>query len=242
MTEDIEISIPEKVNMAWYACDRWAETDQRNSAAILTEDREVSWGELNSEVNRIGNALLEVGLQKGDRVVLRSQNCLELYYGILACMKIGGVPVPTSSLFRSAELQHILNDTKAVVAIVHEENTDSFQDVASPFLKHRIVIGNHDLGVSLSDLTKNASDTLECADTSRGDESFMLYTSGTTSVPKGIVHGHSWLMATGDPISQQEMQLQPGDVTLSVSEINWMYPFGCNFMYPLYSGATVGLY
>ena len=158
-------------------------------------------------------------------------------------MKIGAVPVPTSSLFRAKELQHILNDTRAVAAIVHSESVSVLDDVKSQFLKHLIVIGESgDQGISFEEMIRDASTELKCVDTKSSDEAFMLYTSGTTSAPKGIVHPHRWLIATGEPISKLEMQLKPGDVTLSVSEINWMYPFGCNFMYPLYCGATAGVY
>ena len=94
MSEVQELSIPEKTNMAQLACDQWAEGPDRDNPALLFDDRTVSWSELQDWVNRIGNALLGMGIAKGNRVLLRSQNCLELYFSILACMKIGAVPVP----------------------------------------------------------------------------------------------------------------------------------------------------
>ncbi|MCH8320105.1 MAG: acyl-CoA synthetase [Acidobacteria bacterium] len=232
MSEVQELSIPEKTNMAQLACDQWAEGPDRDNPALLFDDRKISWSELQDSVNRIGNALLGIGIAKGNRVVLRSQNCLELYFSILACMKIGAVPVPTSSLFGAREVQHILDDTQAVAAIVHSESLSVFDEVNSEPLKNIIVIGEGgNQGIPFEEMIQDASTELECADTKSSDEAFMLYTSGTTSIPKGIVHAHSWLIATGEPIAKVEMELQPGDVTLSVSEINWMYPFGCNFFY-----------
>ncbi|MCZ6485742.1 MAG: acyl-CoA synthetase [Acidobacteria bacterium] len=243
MNEVSELSIPERINMAWQVCDQWAEGPDRENLALILDDTQVTWSELLDSVNRVGNALLGMDIQKGDRVILRSQNCLELHYAILACMKIGAVPVPTSSLFGAKEVQHILNDTQAVAAIVHSESLSVFDQVESKLLKHLIVIGeSSDQGISFAEMIKDASTELKCEDTESSDEAFMLYTSGTTSVPKGIVHAHRWLIATGEPIAKVEMELKPGDVTLSVAEVNWMYPFGCNFFYPLYCGATVGLY
>ncbi len=243
MGEISGLSIPEKMNMAFYACDRWAEGSSRDLPAMLFDERTITWGELQDSVNRLGNALLTMGVQKGNRVFLRSQNCLELYFSILAAMKIGAVPVPTSSLFGAREVQHILDDTRAVAAIVHSDSVAVFDEVKSEFLKNLIVIGeNAAQGTPFEEAVKDSSTELKCADTSSSDEAFMLYTSGTTSAPKGIVHSHSWLIATGEPIVNAEMELAPGDVTLSVSEINWMYPFGCNFFYPFYCGATVGVY
>ena len=243
MGEISGLSIPEKMNMAFYACDRWAEGSSRDLPAMLFDERTITWGELQDSVNRLGNALLTMGVQKGNRVFLRSQNCLELYFSILAAMKIGAVPVPTSSLFGAREVQHILDDTRAVAAIIHSDSVAVFDEVKSEFLKNLIVIGgNAAQGTPFEEAVKDSSTELKCADTSSSDEAFMLYTSGTTSAPKGIVHSHSWLIATGEPIVNAEMELAPGDVTLSVSEINWMYPFGCNFFYPFYCGATVGVY
>ena len=243
MGEISGLSIPEKMNMAFYACDKWAQDSNRDNPAMLFDDRTITWGELQDSVNRVGNALATMGVQRGNRVFLRSQNCLELYFSILAAMKIGAVPVPTSSLFGAREVQHILTDTQAVAAIVHSESAAVMDEVQSEFLNNFLVIGeNSGQGTPFKEAVKDSSTQLECVDTSSNDEAFMLYTSGTTSAPKGIVHTHSWLIATGETVGKAEMELEPGDVTLSVSEINWMYPFGCNFFYPFYCGATVGVY
>jgi acetyl-CoA synthetase len=243
MGEISGLTIPEKMNMAFYACDQWADGSNQDQPALLFDERKITWGELQSSVNRVGNGLREMGVQKGNRVLLRSQNCLELYFSILAAMKIGAVPVPTSSLFGAREVQHILTDTQAVAAIVHSESAAVMDEVKSEVLKDVIVIGeNGGRGTPFEEMIRDASPQLDCADTRSSDEAFMLYTSGTTSAPKGIVHAHSWLIATGETVGRAEMELEPGDVTLSVSEINWMYPFGCNFFYPFYCGATVGVY
>lgn len=229
--------------MAWYVCDRWAESDRRAEPALLYDDRKISWQEFRDSVNRLGNSLLDLGVKRGDRVVLRSTNCPELYYAIVGCMKIGAVPVPTSTLFRTGELQHILTESRASAAIVHAECADIFDEVTSPHLERLVIIGAAAPGqTSLEEAMQAASTNLAPADVKEIDEAFMLYTSGTTALPKGIVHAHRWLRATGEPIAGQEMQLAQGDVTLSVSEVAWMYPFGCNLMYPLYRGAAAGVH
>ena len=66
--------------MAWYVCDRWAESHQRDNPALIYDDRKISWRELGDSVNRVGNALLELGVKRGDRVLLRSPNCPEQCY------------------------------------------------------------------------------------------------------------------------------------------------------------------
>ena len=66
-----------------------------------------------------------------------------------------------------------------------------------------IVIGeNSGQGTPFEEMIQNASTQLECEDTLSSDEAFMLYTSGTTSAPKGIVHAHSWLIATGETVGK----------------------------------------
>ena len=83
MNEASELSIPERINMAWQVCDQWAEGPDHDNLALILDDREITWSELRDSVNRIGNALLGMEIQKGDRVMLRSQNCLELHFAIL---------------------------------------------------------------------------------------------------------------------------------------------------------------
>ncbi len=72
-------------------------------------------------VNACGNALLRAGLVRGDRLLIRSTNCPEYLTTFLAALKIGCVPIPTNSLFRSWELEHILRNSGARVAFTTTE-------------------------------------------------------------------------------------------------------------------------
>ncbi|HSQ22786.1 MAG TPA: AMP-binding protein, partial [Pyrinomonadaceae bacterium] len=88
-------------------------------AAIVFEDRRLSWLEFNQRVNRAANALRGVGLKKGDKVATILPNCLELFESYWAIVKIGAVIVPLSSLLRGKGLLNLLRDSDTTAVITN---------------------------------------------------------------------------------------------------------------------------
>ena len=239
------LEIPKKLNMAYYACDRWVEEGRGDSVAIYLEDQKITWAELQIAVNQFGNALKKLGVQKGDRFIIRLHNTPEYYAIVLGGLKIGAVPIPTSSLFRAKELEHLINNSGSLAAVSTAKLVGPIEEVKDKCetLKHIIVIGEAKKDqIPFESIMKGASPELNITETRKDDPAFMLYTSGTTGLPKGIAHAHRWLIATGDPIAKMMMALTPNDICFSPQEISFMYPFGCNFFYPFYCGAAVVLY
>ena len=238
--------IPARLNITSLVIDRHLKEGRAEHIALHFGDRRFTYRELSQMVNAAGNALLGSGLVRGDRVLIRSSNCPEYLTTFLAALKIGCVPIPTNSLFRSWELEHILRNSGARVGIYDNgahgthprdagsrptcrplsPSTDAAGGGSEPFAAF---IGGRVAGSS--------TPPIPAVPTSH----FIIYTSGTTGEPKGVEHAHRWIAATGYPITQQLMRLSPDDICFSPLEISFIYALGCNFLYPFLSGAAIAM-
>ena len=237
--------IPKRLNMAGATLDKNIVEGRGEKTALYFGDSKVTYRELQQRVNACGNALRALGLEQGDRFAIRSNNCPEYLVAFLAGLKIGCVPIPTNSLFRVWELEHILNNSGAKAVLTTGALIEPILEIKGrcPSVEHIITFDDHTAaGVhSFADLVRNHSTELEAADTASDDTAFIIYTSGTTGEPKGVEHAHRWIIATGDPISNVLMRLTPEDICFSPLEVSFIYALGCNFLYPYYSGAAVAM-
>jgi len=234
------IIIPEKLNMTDLV---FSSRKDKSRTAILFEDKRISFNELEEIVNRIGNFLKGEDVGIGDKVLIRMPNH-PLYIAInMAIIKIGAVSVPTSTLFRHQELEHIINDCNAKFAISTPELLGELEKVKAKNLKEVFtVLGEKGNYKSLDREYVKHSSFLNSHLTSKDDIAFILYTSGTTGFPKGIPHAHRWLIALGEPNVEAVMAIRPNDRIFTPIEMTWMWPWGYNFWFPLYRGASTCIY
>ena len=90
------------------------------ATALVTAERELTFGEVCAEVNRVGNALKALGVRPGDRVAILSLDCAEWAISFFACLKVGAVAVGRNTLLTPRELRHILIDSDAHALLVHD--------------------------------------------------------------------------------------------------------------------------
>ncbi len=239
------LRISERINIAEVTVDRHVARGQGDRTALLVQDRRVSYQELQNHVNRCGNALARIGVGRGDRFILRAPNSLEYLVAALAGLKIGAVPIPTNSLFRAWELEHLINNSEAKAVFTTPELMASVEEVRPrcPSLEHAVMFGADPAGYQTFDaFAAGASDRLVAADTRADELAFIIYTSGTTGKPKGVEHVHRWIVANGDPVVHVLMQLTPDDVCFQPQEVSFMYSWGCGFLFPLYAGCASIVY
>ena len=170
-----------------------------NHQALFDPALNKSWtySELNSEANKLANAILGRGAKKGTVVMFQLTNCPEFVFTYLACHKTGTIACPINFRISPGEVAQTIDDSKPEVFIYHSENTkDTIEAlrvakhtpktvIAVDDNEHTAVIPN---GILYSDFVKNSKDTNPQFDwqLSIYDETSRLYTSGTTGRPKGV--------------------------------------------------------
>ena len=237
--------IPQQLNIADLTLDRHVREGRGDRIAMRFGEESFTYAELQRCVNACGNALRDIGIGRGDRFILRSDNRPEYIFAFLAGMKIGSVPIPTASLFGRWELEHILNNSGAKAALTTGALMEPVLALREhcPSVERVIALDNAAEGGALpyGEWVAGQSDELRAAETGSDERAFIIYTSGTTGEAKGVEHAHRWIIATGDAISHVLMQLGPDDLTFSPIEISFIYALGCNCLYPLYAGAAISM-
>jgi benzoate-CoA ligase family protein len=245
MSSFLRLELPDRYNLVDHFLDRHIREDRGQKTAVVCGDRRLSYGEIAEQVNRIGNALLHLGLQEEQRVLLVLPDIPEFVVAYFGAMKIGAVPVPTSTALRTSDYAYFLEESRARLAIVHSTLLAEFGPALAGqrYCKHAIVCGEHAEGyVQWDQLLKDSSPKLEAAPTNKDDVAFWLWTSGSTGRPKAAVHMHQDWVYCCQGYARGVLDIHADDVTFSSSKLFHAYGLGNGLMFPFDVGATTILY
>ncbi|MEC0667336.1 acyl--CoA ligase [Priestia flexa] len=202
---------------------------------------EITYNNLLKRANKAANSLTELGLTKGDHVLVIIPRLIDSYVMYLACLKAGIVIIPSSEMLRAKDIQYRLHHAQAKAIISYSpfcQEVDQVTDLPSS-LKHKIVLGDAvNSWTSLEPLMDAASDQFEAADTHRDDTAFLPYTSGTTGNPKGVVHTHGWAYAHLRLAAREWLDIKKGDIVWATAGPGWQKWVWSPFLSVLGQGAT----
>jgi crotonobetaine/carnitine-CoA ligase len=154
-------------------------------------DREITWREFAEASFRTANGLAELGVRAGDRVGLMLPNCPEFLFSYLGIVAIGAAPVPINTAQRGGTLAHIVNDSDARAVIVDSAFTAAYADILGQLVDPPQVVVRGDAtrlpGAVTLERLLIAPDAVPEIDAAAGSGLGILYTSGTTGPPKGVV-------------------------------------------------------
>ena len=235
---------PPRVNMYVETVGRAIAAGCGELPALVWDGGALSYDELDREVGRVAAGLLAAGLAEGDTILLRSNNRPAYPILALAAFRVGAVAVMSSSLLLHDEVAYLLENSGARIAAAPADLAAPLRTLLDAGALDRLVIvdGQAEGEGLVSYDSFEALDPIDwTADTEAMTPAFMVYSSGTTGRPKGILHGHRWAITLGDPVVLHN-EYAPGDVTMTPGEFSFMGTFGNNFIGPLRAGATIALF
>ena len=206
--------------------------------------RRLNYLELGQQVSRIADSLANLGVQPGSVVSVQLQNCWQFIAVALACARMGFVINPLMPIFRERELEFMLNLCEAEVLIV--PSTFHGRDHAAmiralrprlPRLRHLIVLGEQGAEGFDTVLRSNQREPCAAAPLHPDDVALVMFTSGTTGEPKGVMHTSNTMLSTLDA-ALSSLEMSANDVALCSAPMGHMVGFALLGMLPLMAKAT----
>src|SRR5271163_1341036 len=242
------ITLPDTFNVATHFVDRNVQEGRGAKVAIECGDERVTYRQLLENTNRVGNALLALGVRPEERVLLLLLDTPEFLYSFFGAIKIGAVAVPVNTQAKPQDYEYILNDCRARVALVSEDLLPHLQSIPREKLRYlREVVVSGESGAvvalgqsrqSLGRMMESASPELEAALTSKDEAAFWLYSSGSTGASKGCVHLQHNMVVCSELYAKGILGMNESDRCLSVARLFFAYGLGNAGYFPLACGAT----
>jgi acetyl-CoA synthetase len=224
----------------WF--DEIATGNDRTALWIVEEDgseRKVTFDAMMRRSDQVARWLLDLGVARGDHVMLMLGNQVELWESMLAIMKVGAVILPTSTVLASNDLADRIERAAVTHVIANPEDTAKFAGIGGDYA--RIIVGGEATGwTPYTDSLGSSHDKVRVT-VSTDDASIVYFTSGTTSKPKMVEHTHA-SYPVGHLTTMYWLGVQPGDVHLAISSPGWgKHAWSC-FFAPWIAEATVFVY
>ncbi len=211
--------------------------------AVVFGDQRLTWLEFNKSINRLANALIDMGIRKGDKVATILPNCLELLEVYWAVAKAGAVVVPLSTLLLEQAMKSLLNDSDAVVLISNAgfaKQIDAIKAELPDVAADRYILTDFSGQSGYQDyhaLKAAAGDhDPEGIVIDKDDPFNIMYSSGTTGLPKGIIHTH-YIRAMYATLFAAAYRMTPESVTMHAGAIVFNGAF-VDLMSTFFLGAT----
>jgi acetyl-CoA synthetase len=255
------------INASVNCLDRHVRTDRGNKAALIWEgepgdQRTLTYFELLQDVSRFANALKSLGVKKGDRVAVYMPLIPELVVVVLACARIGAVHSVVFGGFSAESLRDRINDAQARILVTGDFGYRRGQRVplkkvadealaGTPSIEHVVVVAREPGNAAAAatgrerayhDLMNAASTDCAPEEMDAEDMLYILYTSGTTGKPKGIVHTTGGYLVGTYATTKLVFDLKEDDVYWCTADIGWVTGHSYVVYGPLANGATVVMY
>jgi len=195
-----------------------------NDRAIISADTddEITWLDLERSISKFGNCLVNMGVKRGDVIALYLPNSPEFVIGYFAVTRIGAIVLPINICLKSGEISYILSNSQARILVGASEEVEKYITSATEHmfqLDQIVTIGRSVEGcVSFDLIMSKASELLEPVNCSDEDVAALVYTSGTSGKPKGVMLTHCNLFSLGD-VNAKALHINDQDVVYSAAPL-----------------------
>jgi len=170
--------------------------------ALSEGSSEISYTQFNASANQVATALIQSGIQPGDKVGLCAPNSSEWLIAYFGILKAGAVAVTLSSLLKDDELKFLVGHSKPRFIVTHDEKLEDLEKLKGGGYLEKIICPSGDL--SFQTLKDSGSVSFQAIDRDRTDTAAILYTGGTTGTPKGVMLSHENINAAIHTVILQE--------------------------------------
>ncbi len=258
-------------NTAYNCLDRHVLRGRGDQKALIYDSpvtktiKSYTYAELTHEVATFGGVLEDLGVKPGDRVIIYMPMVPEAAIAMLACARIGAIHSVVFGGFAASELATRIDDSKPVAIVSASCGIETNRVVPyKPLLDRAIELAAHKVGISVVlqrpqavaemtlgrdfdwqaavDDAKARGRTADCVPVAATDPLYILYTSGTTGAPKGVVRDNGGHMVALKWTMKNHYDIEPGEVFWAASDVGWVVGHSYIVYAPLLHGATTILY
>ncbi len=167
----------------------------KDTVALMDKDRSFTYPALNKRVNQLAHSLSSLGFQKGDKLAVILENCIEIVELFLATAKTGIIMVPINFRLASPEVEYIVNNSDAKAFVVHDLFADTVRPIKDKLKnilpENYVMVGQTEEGYrEYEAFIRDADDDEPDVELDVKDTWILIYTSGTTGKPKGVIRSH----------------------------------------------------
>jgi len=230
----------ERWNIADLFLDARVREGRGDEPALLTDEGTRSYADVQALANRFGRVLAESGVVPEQRILVAMPDSAEFVAALFGTLKLGAVAVMVNPGLPQAEIEYLLEYTRARAVVAHAGTASSFRAASrtSAFLKDVLVVGEE----SFDRRIEAAAPALTTFPSHRDDAAIWLFSGGTTGRPKAVVQTHRSFANTTECYGKGVIGYTERDITLSVPKLYFGYATGSNLFFPFSAGARSALF
>jgi benzoate-CoA ligase family protein len=230
----------ERLNIADFFLDARVREGRGERPALLTDSGTWSYAQVQALANRFGGTLAASGVEPEHRVLVALPDSPEYVAALFGIVKLGAVVVMVNPGLPRAEIEYLLEYTRARAVITHRDTAEVFRAAASSsaMVKETLVVGEEAFDRRLA----SAAADRDTFPSHRDDPAIWLFSGGTTGRPKAVVQTHRSFANTTECYGTGVIGYTEGDITLSVPKLYFGYATGSNLFFPFAAGARSALF
>jgi 2-aminobenzoate-CoA ligase len=242
-----ELQLPAQLNLVQWLFERAVANGHGDRPLFRSDERTLSYAQARAEVNRIANVLADLGLQPGNRVLLRGGNSIAMALTWLAVVQSGLIAVATMPLLRATELKAIIDKAQPAAALCDVKLQDELRSAlqqspvtaALPWCVFNTGDAAMALPESLEARSRHAHDQATPCPTLADDVALLAFTSGTTGSPKAAVHTHRDVIAACETWPRHVLRATADDLVMGSPPLAFTFGLGGLLIFPMWAGASV---